>query len=285
MKIGVKHPYFPLSPHQTIIFPVACRTLLFDLDSCQKRYYYIKSIMCHRIAFCLFTLYHILQESGAMINLSTISSLLSACITLSYLVQHVTPFSSNKFILFPTNYLHSLPSTAPTPQEDRQAGASIAVKNTCVSITSTPTAPLSALSAFGRGSSYLDNLNENTFEEGQVLLLADQCGDDDIVRWEGSQDYLNRLDENKEIPSQQIQEVLPVVPAPVVTSSGGYLNNLSDENENNNQDQSYSNSLEEVAKNTPDEHYAKRHPGAGWAGYKNPMFGGYLDHLSKEELE
>ena len=31
---------------------------------------------------------------------------------------------------------------------------------------------------------------------------------------------------------------------------------------------------------TPDDHYAKHHPGAGWAGYKDPMYGGYLDHLS-----
>jgi hypothetical protein len=40
--------------------------------------------------------------------------------------------------------------------------------------------------------------------------------------------------------------------------------------------------LEEVAKLTPDEHYAKHHPGAGWAGYKDSKFGGYLDNLSSE---
>eukprot|EP00537_Pseudo-nitzschia_pungens_P018053 CAMPEP_0172404656 /NCGR_PEP_ID=MMETSP1061-20121228/63943_1 /TAXON_ID=37318 /ORGANISM="Pseudo-nitzschia pungens, Strain cf. pungens" /LENGTH=94 /DNA_ID=CAMNT_0013139549 /DNA_START=291 /DNA_END=575 /DNA_ORIENTATION=- len=31
---------------------------------------------------------------------------------------------------------------------------------------------------------------------------------------------------------------------------------------------------------TPEEHYAKDHFGAGWAGYKHPLYGGYLDHLS-----
>eukprot|EP00593_Proboscia_inermis_P005596 CAMPEP_0171318146 /NCGR_PEP_ID=MMETSP0816-20121228/86103_1 /TAXON_ID=420281 /ORGANISM="Proboscia inermis, Strain CCAP1064/1" /LENGTH=63 /DNA_ID=CAMNT_0011812285 /DNA_START=152 /DNA_END=343 /DNA_ORIENTATION=+ len=39
--------------------------------------------------------------------------------------------------------------------------------------------------------------------------------------------------------------------------------------------------LEEVAKRTPDDHYAKEHPGAGWAGFKHPQYGGYLDNLSK----
>jgi len=39
--------------------------------------------------------------------------------------------------------------------------------------------------------------------------------------------------------------------------------------------------LDEVAARTPDEHFAKKHPGAGWAGYKHPLYGGYLDALSK----
>ena len=30
----------------------------------------------------------------------------------------------------------------------------------------------------------------------------------------------------------------------------------------------------------PDDHYAKDHPGAGWAGYQHPMYGGYLDNLA-----
>lgn len=39
-------------------------------------------------------------------------------------------------------------------------------------------------------------------------------------------------------------------------------------------------SIEDVMARTPEDHYAKQNPGAGWAGYKNPMYGGYLDHLS-----
>ena len=31
---------------------------------------------------------------------------------------------------------------------------------------------------------------------------------------------------------------------------------------------------------TPDEHYAKEHFGAGWAGYKHSLYGGYLDNLN-----
>ncbi len=41
--------------------------------------------------------------------------------------------------------------------------------------------------------------------------------------------------------------------------------------------------LDEVAAATPDDHYAKINPGAGWAGYKHPMFGGYLDALSSSD--
>lgn len=38
--------------------------------------------------------------------------------------------------------------------------------------------------------------------------------------------------------------------------------------------------LEDVASITPDDHYARYHPGAGWAGYNHPQFGGYLDAMS-----
>ena len=29
----------------------------------------------------------------------------------------------------------------------------------------------------------------------------------------------------------------------------------------------------------PDDHYAKDNPGAGWAGYNDPQYGGYLENL------
>lgn len=35
----------------------------------------------------------------------------------------------------------------------------------------------------------------------------------------------------------------------------------------------------EIFEEPPDDHYAKDHFGAGWAGYKHPLYGGYLDHL------
>ena len=44
-------------------------------------------------------------------------------------------------------------------------------------------------------------------------------------------------------------------------------------------------SLNDVAQVTPDDHYAKHNPGAGWAGYKSPKFGGYLDGLSRTDWE
>jgi len=39
--------------------------------------------------------------------------------------------------------------------------------------------------------------------------------------------------------------------------------------------------LDQTAASTPEDHYAKNHPGAGWAGYKHPQSGGYLDNLKE----
>jgi hypothetical protein len=36
----------------------------------------------------------------------------------------------------------------------------------------------------------------------------------------------------------------------------------------------------ETIAETPDDHYSKDHPGAGWAGYQHPMYGGYLANLA-----
>lgn len=43
--------------------------------------------------------------------------------------------------------------------------------------------------------------------------------------------------------------------------------------------------LDDVAAMTPEDHYAKNHPGAGWAGYKHPQYGGYLNQLSSNHHE
>ncbi|CAJ1970225.1 unnamed protein product [Cylindrotheca closterium] len=68
------------------------------------------------------------------------------------------------------------------------------------------------------------------------------------------------------------------------TSSASFHNAMEKNNENHQfQEQHSRNSMVEedaiIARRTPDDHYAKHHPGAGWAGYKHPMYGGYLDHL------
>lgn len=43
--------------------------------------------------------------------------------------------------------------------------------------------------------------------------------------------------------------------------------------------------LATVVENTPNEHYAKNNPGAGWAGYKHRQYGGYLDNLAQNNFE
>lgn len=98
---------------------------------------------------------------------------------------------------------------------------------------------------------------------------------------------------------------------PMFLSSTNYLNSLSDQNDtpvtidsisdtssNNagNVMESYEisklmyedvpdDTLMTTAEITPDDHYAKNHPGAGWAGYKNNFFGGYLDNLSQNNFD
>ena len=71
------------------------------------------------------------------------------------------------------------------------------------------------------------------------------------------------------------QSKLPTV---ATKSTGDYFDSL--------QHQSASDATIDCAniiEETPDDHYAKEHPGAGWAGYKDPMYGGYLDHLSSSD--
>ena len=62
------------------------------------------------------------------------------------------------------------------------------------------------------------------------------------------------------------------------TSSASFRNTRQNNRENHLFQEDY-NSMEDVVARTPDDHYAKHHPGAGWAGYRHPMYGGYLDHL------
>lgn len=66
-------------------------------------------------------------------------------------------------------------------------------------------------------------------------------------------------------------------PIRTVKNTGSYLDTL----QQNSQSATITNTnWSDTIAETPDDHYAKDHPGAGWAGYKDPMYGGYLDHLS-----
>jgi len=42
---------------------------------------------------------------------------------------------------------------------------------------------------------------------------------------------------------------------------------------------------DDVVNVIPDEHHAKEHTMAGWAGYKDPKWGGYLENLSSGSTE
>lgn len=43
--------------------------------------------------------------------------------------------------------------------------------------------------------------------------------------------------------------------------------------------------LDQIRALTPNDHYAKHNPGAGWAGYTHPLYGGYLNNLKQNKLE
>lgn len=70
---------------------------------------------------------------------------------------------------------------------------------------------------------------------------------------------------------------------PLFLSSTNYLNSLPSKPIP--KEEVSSNNLDGISKDTPNDHYAKNNPGAGWAGYKNPMFGGYLDNLSSSNSD
>lgn len=42
--------------------------------------------------------------------------------------------------------------------------------------------------------------------------------------------------------------------------------------------------LDQISAVTPADHYAKHNPGAGWAGYNHPLYGGYLKNLKQNNL-
>ena len=82
--------------------------------------------------------------------------------------------------------------------------------------------------------------------------------------------------------------VLPLVMASLILGStevtgfrpGGYLDSLSPPGTPRALT-SPADSAESMHETPPVEHYAHDQPGAGWAGYKHPAYGGYLDHLNQ----
>lgn len=107
----------------------------------------------------------------------------------------------------------------------------------------------------------------------------------------------------KMISSRRVRNVLASLAIPLLFSkkngavalstssdSKDYLNSLlspSSQDHPVHDNTSTSVDLENVMNSTPDDHYAKEYPGAGWAGYKHPLFGGYLDALAttNDEME
>lgn len=92
-----------------------------------------------------------------------------------------------------------------------------------------------------------------------------------------STNYLNALSTQPASPDDQLQQQQTPVKVAASTAPSTHRNAYS----NN----SHLDNLQKVAEETPDDHYAKNHPGAGWAGYKNPMFGGYLDNLNENSFD
>lgn len=89
--------------------------------------------------------------------------------------------------------------------------------------------------------------------------------------------YLDSLSAPKRAIAAQSTNYLDSISGPTASAkNAGKISNTEDVKKSR---QSI-NSLKDVAAATPSEHYAKDNPGAGWAGYKHPMFGGYLDALS-----
>lgn len=75
--------------------------------------------------------------------------------------------------------------------------------------------------------------------------------------------------------------------APIISSgnTNKYLNSLGSEPSPTQHSTLPPVDLNQVAIETPLDHYAKENPGAGWAGYKHPLFGGYLDRLKENAWE
>lgn len=94
---------------------------------------------------------------------------------------------------------------------------------------------------------------------------------------EGFSSYLDSL--SREIQSPQSSPINYLDPLSTIE------NVIPDDSSTHRLFQSPISDLKETAAQTPDEHYAKENPGAGWAGYQHPMFGGYLNNLKQNNWD
>lgn len=106
-----------------------------------------------------------------------------------------------------------------------------------------------------------------------------------------STNYLNSLSNTERVGEEEEYEVIPEYTTETFITST--TENIIETNEQQiqlqqnypHQEVTYDSALAATAEITPDDHYAKNHPGAGWAGYKHPQFGGYLDNLNENTFE
>lgn len=111
-----------------------------------------------------------------------------------------------------------------------------------------------------------------------------------------STNYLNSLDDKyvQTIPADEIEKSFQAEPVPETLDNPFPTSTIEEMYQQQQQQQhqvqtgsttNVHDSLIATASSTPDDHYAKNHPGAGWAGYKHPNFGGYLDNLNENTFE
>ena len=71
-----------------------------------------------------------------------------------------------------------------------------------------------------------------------------------------------------------------------VFATSDYLSSLSSASERKTMDEAQLPALDQQDEEAiPDDHYSKNYPNAGWRGYANPQWGGYLDALPSNCLQ
>ena len=105
-----------------------------------------------------------------------------------------------------------------------------------------------------------------------------------------STNYLNSLSNTERVGVEEEHEGIPEYRTEAFMTSTEnvmetYEQQIEQQQNRSHQEVTFDSALAATAAITPDDHYAKDHPGAGWAGYKHPQFGGYLDNLNENTFE